>query len=52
MKKQKYYLAIELGESGNAPRILGLFRNRAAAEAAAYAPGIRWGNVIELSLQD
>ena len=49
MKKQKYYLAIELGLQQ--PRIIGLFSNRAAAEKAAYAPGIRWGNVIELPLQ-
>ena len=49
MKKQKYYLAIELGLQQ--PRIIGLFSTRAAAEKAAYGPGIRWGNVIELPLQ-
>ena len=49
MKKQRFYLAIELGAQH--PRIIGLFSTRAAAEKAAYAPGIRWGNVIELPLQ-
>ena len=49
MKKQTFYLAIELGAQH--PRIIGLFSTRAAAEKAAYAPGIRWGNVIELPLQ-
>ena len=50
-RQQKYYLALELNPRDNAPRIIGLFSTRAAAEEAAYAPGIRWGSVIELPLQ-
>ena len=50
-KQQRYYLAVELNPRGSAPRIIGLFTTRAAAEAAAYASGIRWGSVIELPLQ-
>ena len=48
---KKMYLVIEL-HGGEQPIIIGLFRTRHAAEAAAYRDATGWRNIIELPVQD
>ena len=44
----KVYLVVELYK-GNVPHIIGLFRSKKSAEAAAYDPrALTWRNVIPL----
>ncbi len=50
MKKEKFYLVIEL-KHNEVPRIVGMYRNRADAEKVAYAPGMGWCNIKEISPQ-
>ena len=48
---KKLYLVIELYK-GDMPRIIGLYRNRKDAEAAAYDPrALTWRNVIPLEVK-
>ena len=48
---KKCYLVVELA-SGKAPKIIGLYKTRRAAESAAYTNATSWRNIIELPLQD
>ena len=45
----KVYIVIETGET---PKILGVFKTRAAAEKAAYKDAKAWRNVIEKELEE
>lgn len=45
----RVYLVVELMKNSDAPRIIGLFRSKKSAEAAAYDPrALAWRNVIPL----
>ena len=45
----KIWLVVELMKNGEAPRIIGAFRSKKSAEAAAYDPrALAWRNVIPL----
>jgi len=47
----KTYLVVELYKSGDAPRIIGLFKSKKDAERAAYDPrALAWRSVIMLRL--
>ena len=45
----KVYIVIELAED---PKIIGVYRNRKSAEAAAYEDPHVWRNVVEKKLED
>ena len=47
----KCYIVIELAK-GREPKIIGVFRTKAAAEAVAYADPKVWRNVIEKPILD
>ena len=45
----KCYIVIELGDE---PKIIGVYKTKAAAEAVAYADSTAWRNVIEKPILD
>lgn len=45
----KRYIVVELGKE---PKIIGVYKTKAAAEAVAYADPTAWRNVIEKPLLD
>ncbi len=47
----KCWIVIELAK-GKPPKILGVFRNKVAAETVAYADPDAWRNVVEQTLRD
>ncbi len=46
----KCWIVIELTK-GDAPKIVGVYRTRAAAEKVAYADPAVWRNVIERQIE-
>ena len=47
----KIYLVVELMRNGEPPRIIGAYKSKKSAEAAAYDPrALAWRNVIPLRL--
>lgn len=45
----KIWLVVELYKNGEPPRILGAYRSKKGAEAAAYDPrALAWRNIIPL----
>jgi hypothetical protein len=47
----KIWLVVELYKNGEPPRILGCYRSKKSAEAAAYDPrALVWRNIIPLRL--
>ncbi len=47
----KCWIVIELSK-GKPPKILGVFKTKAAAETVAYADQDAWRNVVEQTLRD
>ena len=45
----KCYIVVELGKE---PKIIGVYKTKAAAEAVAYADPTAWRNVIEKPILD